>query len=323
MDLQEVEVKKEDKGKRIDQFVVNILDNITRGQVIKMIKTSVITLNNNAVKPSYRLKGNENVQIGEMEEDDNKILPNKNIVLDIVENVENFAIINKQIGLQVHPSHREREKTLVNALLANFPEISNVGEDVERPGIVHRLDKDTTGLLVVAKNQDTFEGLKKLFQDRMVQKTYHALVFGSFDDKDGVVDAPIARATSYTKQKIAFGKYKGNAKEAQTEFKVLGEYAFSSEITISLVEAKPKTGRTHQIRVHMAHIGHPLVGDTRYYTKNEHKLDLSDLREYDPSTFYLHAKELSFVLNNEEYDFKVGYPDRFGALLRHLEGFEV
>ena len=321
MDLQEFEVKEEDKGKRIDKFITDQLDNITRGQVIKMIKNSIITLNNDTVKPSYRLKCDEKVQIGEIEEESDKIIPNKNIVLDIIENTDNFAIINKQRGLQIHPSHRERERTLVNALLAQFPEISDVGDDAERPGIVHRLDKDTTGLLVIAKNQDAFEDLKKLFQDRLVQKTYHALVFGSFDEREGVVDEPIARAPSYTKQKIALGKFKGDSKEAQTEFKVLGEYAVSSEITISLVEVRPKTGRTHQIRVHMAHLGHPLVGDTRYYTKNEYKLNVKDLAEYDPNTFYLHAKELTFMLNDEEYTFKSEYPDRFGALLRYLESF--
>ena len=321
MKLQEIEVKKEEKGKRIDKFVVSLLNDVTRGQIIKMIKNSVITVNNAKIKPSYRLKGNEKVQISEIKEKDDKILPNKNIILDIIENNEDFAIINKQRGLQIHPSHREREKTLVNALLAHFPEISTVGEDMERPGIVHRLDKDTTGLLVVAKNQKTFENLKKIFQERKIQKTYYTLVFGSFNKDSGIIDAPIARATSYTKQKIAFGKYKGDAKEAQTEFKVLREYTLSSEITISLVEVKPKTGRTHQIRVHMAHIGHPLVGDSRYYTKNEHKLNIEELNEYDPSTFYLHAKELDFVLNGKEYNFKVQYPNRFSALLNYLDKF--
>jgi len=101
----------------------------------------------------------------------------------------------------------------------------------------------------------------------------------------------------------------------------LGEYILSSEITISLVEVKPKTGRTHQIRVHMAHIGHPLVGDSRYYTKNEHKLNLEELKEYDPSTFYLHAKKLSFSLDDVEYNFETGYPDRFSALLKYLDKF--
>ena len=173
----------------------------------------------------------------------------------------------------------------------------------------------------MAKNQKTFENLKKIFQERKIQKTYHALVFGSFDKDSGIIDAPIARATSYTKQKIAFGKYKGDAKEAQTKFEVLGKYILSSEITISLVEVKPKTGRTHQIRVHMAHIGHPLVGDSRYYTKNEHKLNLEELKEYDPNTFYLHAKELDFVLNGEKYNFKAQYPDRFSALLNYLSKF--
>ena len=115
-------------------------------------------------------------------------------------------VIDKVRGVQVHPSHREKEKTLVNALVARFPQIVGVGDDVMRPGIVHRLDKDTTGLMVVAKNNRAFAELKKAFQQKEVRKTYHALVWGFLTQKDGVVDAPIARATSYTKQKIAFGK---------------------------------------------------------------------------------------------------------------------
>jgi RluA family pseudouridine synthase len=203
-----------------------------------------------------------------------------------------------------------------------YSEIIGVGDDAERPGIMHRLDKDTTGVMVVAKNQRTFNALKKGFQEKTIQKTYHALVFGEVDD-EGVIDAPIARATSYTKQKIAFGKYAGEAKEAQTAYKKIATYRVNEEISISLIEARPKTGRMHQIRVHMAHIGHPLVGDQRYYTKIERKLPLDILKAYDMHTFFLHAKELQFALNGVEHVYNVEYPDRFKALLRFLEEFRV
>ncbi|MEN8252196.1 MAG: RluA family pseudouridine synthase [Patescibacteria group bacterium] len=314
-----IEVQPENKGVRVDKFLVGQFTDKTRGEIIRMINAEVVLIGGKKVKPSYKLKGTEIIEIGEYDESNDKIALNRNIILDIVENNDDFVVIDKQRGLQIHPSHREREETLVNALLYKFSEIAEVGDDPERPGIVHRLDKDTTGLLVVAKNQKTFDELKTQFQDRLVQKTYHALVFGLLDEKEGIVDAPIARATSYTKQKIAFGKYKGDSKEAQTEYKVLDEFIFSHELTFSLVELRPKTGRTHQIRVHMAHIGHPLVGDERYYTKNEKKLSLHELKEYNPNTFYLHAKELAFTLNGQEHKFNAKYPERFNALLQHIK----
>ncbi len=322
MTVRIIQINKINKGERIDKFIVEILENVTRGQIIKMIKTSEITVNNKSVKPSYILKGDEKVQIDKIKGKNNKIIPNKSIDLDVIENNDNFIIINKQLGLQIHPSHIERKNTLVNVLLVKFPEILNVGEDKERPGIVHRIDKDTTGLLVVAKNQDTFKDLKKIFKNRLVQKTYYTLVFGLFKQKEGIIDAPIAKAMSYTKQKIAFGKYKGSSKEAKTEFKVVKEFILSNELSISLVELKPKTGRTHQIRVHMAHLGHPLVGDKRYYTKNEYKLNLNNFRKYDLNTFFLHAKKLSFELDNKKYNFEVEYPKRFNNLLEYLDKFK-
>ncbi len=320
---QTIIVEEDIKKNRIDRFLVKKLENKTRGEIIRMIKDESIIVNDKKVKPSYCVKQGETIEIIEKEDKSDEIIPNKNIVLNIVESTKDFVVIDKQRGLQVHPSHREREKTLVNALLAHFPEIKEVGDDPERPGIVHRLDKDTTGLMVVAKNQVTFEDLKIEFQNREVQKTYQALVFGIFDKKEGIIDAPIARAASYTRQKIAVGKFRGDAREAQTQYKVLNEYHISDTLELSLVEAQPKTGRTHQIRVHMAYVGHPLLGDSRYYTKIQRKTSVKLFEEYDPTTFYLHAKELTFSLKGKKYIFNTEYPDRFSSLLHYLEAFEV
>lgn len=316
-------VELKNKGKRLDKYLTGYMINLSRGEIIRMIRSGAVEVDGKIMKPSYTLKGIETVVVGAIEEKSTIVRGNKNIFLDIVENNDNFIIINKQRGLQVHPSHREREKTLVNALLAKFPVIRDVGDDEERPGIVHRLDKDTTGLMVVAKNQKTFDALKEQFSTRKVQKTYHALVFGHLSDKKGEIDAPIARATSYTKQKVAFGKYKGDSKEARTQYEVLKEYQIGDDLCLSLVAAQPKTGRTHQIRVHMAHIGHPILGDQRYYSKIERKTTLDIPAEYDHDTFYLHAKELAFTLDGKKYDFSVKYPDRFHALTYYLSAFEV
>jgi 23S rRNA pseudouridine1911/1915/1917 synthase len=312
----------EDSGKRLDKFLVEKDRSLTRGEIIRMIKSGAVEVNGKKAKPSHTIHGDEYIFIGAYRDKSKDILPNRNLVIDVVEGTENFIVINKQRGLQVHPSHRERYETLVNALLARFPEIVGVGEDEERPGIVHRLDKDTTGLIIVARNQKSFADLKELFSQRKLQKTYYALVFGFFAEKKGVIDAPIARATSYTKQKIAFGKYKGDARDAVTEYEVVKEYTLANGTELSLVKVLPKTGRTHQIRVHMAHSGHPLLGDERYYTKNEKRMQITIPGIYEPHTFYLHAKEISFSLYGKSYHYAVDYPDRFGALLHYLHSFE-
>ena len=317
-------IAEEDKGKRIDKYLVESLgDEKTRGDIIRMIRSGVVEINGKTAKPSYTLKGGEHIFMGEFVDKSKKILPNRNIALEIIDHQPDFIVINKQRGLQVHPSHRERDKTLVNVLLAIYPEIEGVGDDEERPGIVHRLDKDTTGLMVVAKNQKGFDALKKAFKERKIKKTYHTLVFGAFQEKIGVIDAPIARATSYTKQKIAFGKYTGDSKDSQTEYTQLEEYDINGENIISLVEARPQTGRTHQIRVHMAHIGHPLVGDQRYYTKTEKRLRLNFAKEYETHTFFLHAKELEIPYEGQVYKYEVDYPGRFKAFIKHLQNFTV
>ncbi len=317
--MQDIQITEEHRGKRLDKFLVEKMGFLTRGEIIRMIKSGIVEINAKKAKPSYVLHGDEYVFIGEYRDKSQDVLPNRNLAIEVVEGLEDFIIINKQRGIQVHPSHRERKNTLVNALLARFPEIKDVGEDEERPGIVHRLDKDTTGLLIVARKQESFEALKTLFGQKKIQKTYYTLVFGLFEEKKGVIDAPIARATSYTKQKIAFGKYKGDARDACTEYEVIKEYKLANGTEISFVKVMPKTGRTHQIRVHMAHKGHPLVGDERYYTKNEKRIHNTIPKIYDPQTFYLHAKEILFVLDKKEYHFTVDYPDRFGALLKYLD----
>lgn len=314
---EELYVDTKNSGVRLDKYLVSLYPHMTRGEIIRMIRSGFVEINGKKAKASYCLKGGEYLFLGEYHKKSRKLIPNRSLRLEIVDAQDDFVVINKQIGIQVHPSHRERNNTIVNALIDIYPSIISVGDDQDRPGIVHRLDKDTTGLMIVAKTQKAFEELKKAFQQKMIQKTYHTIVFGHFDMKEGLVDAPIARATSYTKQKIAFGKYAGEAKEAQTAFRVVEEY-MSGELAFSLVELRPLTGRMHQIRVHMAHIGHPLLGDQRYYTKNERKTSLDQLKIYDIHTFFLHAKELCFTYDGKNYVYKAAHPERFQALVKYL-----
>lgn len=305
-------------GMRVDRFLAEKYTDLTRGEIARMLRAGRIVVDGTQVKPSFILRGGEHVFVGEQEKKEEIVVPHHVLPMDFVENTRDFVVIDKARGVQVHPSHREKQKTLANALVARFPQLVGIGDDAMRPGIVHRLDKDTTGLMVVAKSQKAFEELKKAFQQKRVHKVYHALVWGDVKDVEGVVDAQIARATSYTKQKIAFGKYAGDAKEARTRYRVLARYGVRDGGVVSLVELYPETGRMHQIRVHMAHIGHPLVGDVRYYRKTERKLSAPLPKTCDPSTFYLHAKELRFMLFDKEYQFTSDYPDRFRCAIDFL-----
>lgn len=213
-----------------------------------------------------------------------KLEPDSSIPISVVYEDENIIVINKQAGISVHPSINEPGGTIANALVARYPEIKNVGDDPMRPGIVHRLDKDTSGLLVVAKNQETFEFLKKEWQSGQVIKKYLALVWGHPKEK-GEIISELARSLKDFRKRVVIKPGKNNIKGklAVTEYRVIKKYK-----DFSLLEVIPKTGRTHQIRVHMASIGHPVVGDKVYGNKKVAPEGLT--RQF------LHAFYLSFSL---------------------------
>jgi len=299
-------------GERIDKFLKEefFLDlETTRGDVIRNIKDGQILLNGKIVKPSYILKEQDEVMIDIRKEKEEVVL-NKDIELEIIYQDENIIVVNKPAGLQVHPSDTEKKNTLVNALVVSFPEIKGVNDGSEgswmRPGIVHRLDKDTSGAMVVAKNRKTFDELKRQFADREVEKNYVAVVYGNLEKKAGVVDAPIARAASFKKQKIARGKTKGTARPAVTEYRLLERYA-----EFDFVEVLPKTGRMHQIRVHLASLGHPIIGDVKYKRRN--LICPEGVRRQ-----LLHAQKLKFELNGRKYAFEAPVPRDFASFLENL-----
>ena len=197
---------------------------------------------------------------------------NKNLNLSIIYQDDDVVAVNKPAGIAVHKGVAEKGETLADWLAEKFPEMKKVGDEPKlRPGIVHRLDKDTSGVLVAARNQKAFEFLKKQFQNRKVVKKYLALVEGNLKTDKGAIDLPIGRSQSDFRKKLAFSVAKGELREAVTEYKVLerfnvGHSVFNTNKTDSytLVEAYPKTGRTHQIRVHFKAIGHPIVCDSLY-----------------------------------------------------------
>ncbi|MDO8240627.1 MAG: RluA family pseudouridine synthase [Candidatus Moranbacteria bacterium] len=311
--MQKIVIDENGAGERIDKFLkeeffLNV--ETTRGDVIRSIKEGQILLNNKKVKPSYILKDQDIVMI-DIQKEKEEVIPNKDIKLEIIFQDKDIIVINKPSGLQVHPSDTEKENTLVNALIVAFPEIKDVNDGSEgswmRPGIVHRLDKDTSGAMVVAKNKKTFDELKRQFADREIEKNYVALVYGHLAKNEGVVDQPIARAASFKKQKIARGRTKGIARPALTEYKLLKRFA-----EFDFVEAVPKTGRMHQIRVHMSSLGNSIVGDAKYKRRN---LILPDgvLRQL------LHAQKLKFTLFGKAYAFEAPLPADFAKFMQSLD----
>jgi 23S rRNA pseudouridine1911/1915/1917 synthase len=230
---------------------------------------------------------------------------NKDIKFEIVAENPDFMVVEKPAGLLVHATLKNENNTLVNGLLAIRPEIKSVGDDPIRPGIVHRLDKDTSGLMIVAKNQATFEKLKEKFQNHQMHKTYTALVFGKLKDPYGIIDKPILRSGSkFNRRKI--GIEPNDGKEAITEYETI---KYNGKV--SLVKAFPKTGRTHQIRVHFASMSNYVIGDTEYGSDKVNK-------EYNLNRQFLHASELEFSFKSKKYHFKSKLPGDLQKVLDTL-----
>ena len=247
----------------------------------------------------------------EKEERENNFFDFKLIMdLQIIFENEDFLVLNKPAGLVVHPKtnyQNSSEKTLINWLIKNYPEIKNVGDDPEiRPGIVHRLDKETSGVMLVAKNQNSFEDLKNIFKQRLIEKTYLALVIGKMNKKQGKIDLAIAKSIS-TKRTT---RIKDGQKilKAETLWEILKTYQDENNQILSYLKLTPKTGRTHQLRVHLAAIGHPVVGDYLYGGKTTLKY-----RE-KLNRIFLHAYSLKFKYHDTNYLFE-------SELSKELENF--
>jgi len=238
-----------------------------------------------------------------------KLEPDFNIPLNIVYEDKDIIVLNKQAGTSVHPSINESDGTIANALIAKYPEIQGVGDDPIRPGIVHRLDKDTSGLLVVARNQKTFEFLKKEWQEGKVVKKYLALVWGHPKEKGEIV-SELTRSLKDFRKRMVVRPEKNQeeikGKLAVTKYKIIKKYR-----EFSLVEVYPKTGRMHQIRVHMASLGMPVAGDKIYGKKNEVPKGLT--RQF------LHAYYLKFSLpDGRSLAFESDLPDDLSLVLTEL-----
>jgi 23S rRNA pseudouridine1911/1915/1917 synthase len=241
---------------RVDKFLMNFVENATRNKVQQAAKAGNVLVNDIAVKPNYKVKPNDVVRVVLAHPPHENLLVAEDIPLDIVYEDDTLIVVNKPAGMVVHPGHGNYSGTLVNGLIhhiENLPTNAN-----ERPGLVHRIDKDTSGLLVVAKTEFAMANLSRQFFDRTTERLYYALVWGNIEDDEGRIEGNIGRSLKNRLQMAVFpdGEY---GKHAVTHFKVLERLTY-----VTLVQCKLETGRTHQIRAHFKHIGHTLFNDERY-----------------------------------------------------------
>ena len=264
----------EDANERIDNYLIKIL-NKSRSKIQNLIKTENVKVNNKIIKNSYIVKQNDNIEINEIEEQPLSAKAEK-IDLDIVYEDDDIKVVKKQNGLVVHQAVGNPTGTLVNGLMYHSKNLSKVNGEF-RPGIVHRIDAFTTGLLVVAKNDYAHEFLARQLENKTTHRIYVALVWGVINEDTGTIDAPIGRDKKDRKKMAVTSE---NSKNAVTHFKVIERYKDAT-----LIELKLEIGRTHQIRVHMNYINHPVVNDSVY---GKRKL-------IDETGQCLHAKELGFI----------------------------
>ncbi|MGC8652498.1 MAG: RluA family pseudouridine synthase [Candidatus Kryptoniota bacterium] len=304
---------------RIDRFLVKQVEGLTRAKVQKLISAAMVLVNGVKVKPSYRISPGDKIVVRIMTTaPQNKAIP-ENIPLDIVYEDEFLIVVNKPAGMVTHPGHGNWTGTLVNALLYHCNKLSSLNDASIRPGIVHRLDKDTSGLILAAKDDDTHSSLARQFSDRTIRREYWAIVWGKMPDTQGVIEAGIGRSKSDRKK---FSVVEGG-KFALTEYKVLKEFEY-----LSLVQLKLKTGRTHQIRVHLSHVGNPVFGDPVYHGRRISQVEVTSRIKNEVTNLLrlisrqaLHAKTIGFrhPASNQMMFFDSELPADFKNVLKHLE----
>ncbi len=290
---------------RIDHFLIKQDIGISRTYLQKLIKDGHVLVNNKTVKPNYRLRLNDEIVVNIPPPAELEILP-ENIPLDIIYEDSSIIVINKPAGIVVHPAGGNYSGTIVNALLYHCKDLTGIGGK-ERPGIVHRLDKDTSGVLVAAKNDHSHQHLSKQFKMRKVEKRYIALVAGVVKKESGTIEVPIGRDI---KDRKKISPKTRRAKTAVTHFKVIERFK-----NASLLEIKIETGRTHQIRVHLSHFKHPVLGDVQYGGKI-----MRNWNNINIPRQMLHAERLGIIHPaTERYmEFKAPMPEDIDKLLYFL-----
>ena len=304
--MKEYIVSQEEKGKRLDTYIPSVDTDITRTSAQRLIEDGNILVNGKNAKVSYKIQENDKISV-EIPEPKQIELKAQDIPIEIVYEDSDIIVVNKPKGMVVHPANGNPDGTLVNAIMAICKDsLSGIGGEI-RPGIVHRIDKDTSGLLIVAKNDNSHVKMSEQIKNHEVKKTYIALVRGVFKENEATIDMPIGRSTS-DRKKMAINK---NGKNAITHIKVLKRFD-----KYTLLQVNIETGRTHQIRVHLSHIGYPIVGD---YTYSNGK------NEFDVVGQCLHAQKLEFKhpITQKDMCLEAELPQYFKDILDKLKDREI
>lgn len=301
METIRIEIEEQNIGKRIDAFITEHIEGQSRSYIQKLIEQQSVLVNGEGTKSNYKLRKNDLVEV---------VIPDpvpleveaEDIELNVVYEDEDLIVINKPQGMVVHPAHGNYTGTIVNALLSHCDNLSGIN-GVMRPGIVHRIDKDTSGIIVIAKNNEAHVSLSEQLKEHSITRCYNALVEGRLKQDSGTIETMIGRNPKERKEMAVVER---NGKRAVTHYKVLDRFE-----NHTLVEARLETGRTHQIRVHMAYIGHPIVGDPVYGYKKQ---------RFDTAGQLLHARILGFVhpRTGEYMEFEAPLPEYFQDILRKL-----
>lgn len=300
MELLEIFVDEED-DERLDLYLSQELNNVSRSYIQKLIKEGLVKVNDKVAKAKYAVCEGDHIQVY-LPEPKKLEIEAENIPIDIVYEDDDVAVVNKPQGMVVHPAPGNYSGTLVNALLYHLNSLSSIN-GIIRPGIVHRIDKDTSGLLMIAKNDLAHEELSKQLKAHTINRIYNALVDGNIKEEKGTIDAPIGRHPVDRKKMTVINL---NSKEAVTHFRILERFG-----QYTLIEAKLETGRTHQIRVHMSFINHPVTGDPVYGGKNQ---------RFKTNGQLLHAKTIGFIhpRTKEYLEFDSALPEHFIRILNIL-----
>ena len=331
MSLQQMFVDGTQAGMRLDLFLTRYFSRgsqqceFSRSEIQRLIGEGEVTVNGNRSKPSVRVRVNDLVQVQRLPPRASALEPEA-LPLSIIHEDDDCIVINKAAGIVVHPAAGRTKGTLVNALLHHCPDIEGIGGE-RRPGIVHRLDKDTSGVMIIAKNAFAFQQLARQFMDRSVSKEYLALVWGKLEPEAGLIDLPIGRHRSDRKRMSSVHSL-SHRRDAVTEWRVEKYFSALRDVggasMLSWLRLKPRTGRTHQIRVHLADQGFPLVGD-KVYGRKRMKSATKQARIPWLDLFprqVLHAEKLAInhPRSNQRMEFLAPVPDDVGSLLKRLQG---
>ncbi len=307
-------IKEFDKS-RLDKFLAQMMPEITRSQIKKQIQSGLVLINEKVPTVHHFLKTGDIVIVKEekikkavskvkrvFKKDENKELLKQ---IKVIDDKDKYLIINKPANVLVHPTDKNEPNTLVHWLIKKYPELKKIGEDPQRPAIVHRLDKETSGLMIIPKTQDMFEHLKSQFKKRLIEKKYYALVYGHLDTKEDSISFRIGRS-SQTGALAAHPFNSRRGKEALTQYDVIKEFK-----KFSFVDVMPKSGRTHQIRVHFFALGNPVVGDPLYKSKKIKPVKIENM--------FLQAYYLKFTdLQSNEMEYEIDLKENLNNFIKNL-----